>query len=228
MKSISFLFIALCLGKCQSEVLHDGNSKFLKGVQLFGVRGGGSFVDEGKNILNDASSSKIEESEVHAVQNINATSEDEDEAWRSRLPSQLQKRRGSLHRILLPLSESGQIQCELYLLGTAHVSKDSCEDAKLLMEHIKPHALFLELCEKRLQILYEPDKNMNWTMPEGSFEKLSVSQITKELMMHNPGMSKLAALSTVLLNKAQSDYAEKLGVNIGGGKFQYIFLRDHV
>lgn len=163
---------------------------------------------------------------------------DDEEKWRLELPTQLQKRRGSLHKILVPTGyytttsrsptstqqqeEQKMIFCELYLLGTAHVSKDSCEDVKLLMEEIKPDVLFVELCNQRIAILeddnmHPKDGNVDISADnDGGTKSKSVSQQTKEIMDHNPDMSKTAALSSVLLSKIQGDYATKLNVKIGG------------
>jgi pheromone shutdown protein TraB len=141
----------------------------------------------------------------------------EENSWRNELPAQLQKRRGALLKFLMPTgvySPDGNIEqmCEVYVLGTAHVSKDSCEDVKLLMEHVRPDVLFLELCNQRINILEDlPEMNCN---EEGSAK--SVGEMTKEIMVHNPDMNKAAALSSVLLSKIQGDYATKLNVTIGG------------
>ena len=181
----------------------------------------------------------------------------EEEQWRLNLPLQLQKRLGSLHKILIHvnvpiectssedekriITTATTCCCELYLLGTAHVSKDSSQDAKLLMEAIKPDVLFVELCHQRLAILEDNDddnnnnkknqesnnndynNNNNNNNNDGNMsinhekeEKKSIAQMTKEIMDHNPGMSRSAALSSVLLSKIQGDYASKLGVHIGG------------
>jgi len=141
----------------------------------------------------------------------------DDNSWRDALPEQLQKRRGALLKFLMPTgveSPNGNCElCEVYVLGTAHVSKDSCEDVKLLMEHVRPDVLFIELCNQRINILEDvPEINAN---EEGNKDK-SVGEMTKEIMMHNPDMNKAAALSSVLLSKVQGDYATKLNVTIGG------------
>lgn len=174
------------------------------------------------------------------LDNRNSVSND-DERWRLELPSQLQKRRGSLHKILVPTGyytttprsstptqqqqdqqqQKKMIFCEVYLLGTAHVSKDSCEDVTLLMDKVKPDVLFVELCNQRIAILDDDninhnDKNIDGTADDGDTKSKSVSQQTKEIMDHNPDMSKTAALSSVLLSKIQGDYATKLNVKIGG------------
>ncbi len=148
----------------------------------------------------------------------------ENEAWRNSLPTQLQNRRGALHKILVPTrAKQGTTQsaisddketCEVYLLGTAHVSKDSCMDVQLLMDHVQPDVLFIELCDQRLAVLDDTPL----VIPNNSDDsvKKSVGVMVKEIMVHNPDMSRAAALSSVLLTNIQNDYATKLGVTIGG------------
>ena len=52
--------------------------------------------------------------------------------WRQSLPPGLRNRNGApLHRIEL----NGAV---IYLLGTSHVSRTSCDDARLLMQHVRP------------------------------------------------------------------------------------------
>ena len=52
--------------------------------------------------------------------------------WRLDLPPKLRSERGApLHRIEM----DGVV---IYLLGTSHVSRASCDDARLLMQHIRP------------------------------------------------------------------------------------------
>ena len=58
------------------------------------------------------------------------TSQDE---WRSSLPSELRNNKGApLHRIEM---YGGVV---LYLLGSSHISRTSCDDVRLLMQHIRP------------------------------------------------------------------------------------------
>eukprot|EP01041_Mallomonas_annulata_P006255 gene6255-12662_t len=56
----------------------------------------------------------------------------------------------SLENEITTLHHGGR---SIYLLGTAHVSKKSCDDAKLLIENVKPGVVFLELCDKRSRLL---------------------------------------------------------------------------
>jgi len=45
------------------------------------------------------------------------------------------------------------IECVYYILGTAHVSRESCDDAARLINLIKPDFVLVELCEERQAIL---------------------------------------------------------------------------
>ncbi|KAG5387520.1 hypothetical protein IGI04_038990 [Brassica rapa subsp. trilocularis] len=47
--------------------------------------------------------------------------------------------------------ESGS--CDVYLIGTAHVSKESCREVKEIISFLKPEAVFVELCSSRVSIL---------------------------------------------------------------------------
>ena len=63
------------------------------------------------------------------AESLNDTPEDD---WRMSLPSELRNRNGApLHRVEL----NGAV---IYLLGTSHVSRTSCDDARLLMQHVRP------------------------------------------------------------------------------------------
>ncbi|CAN6337177.1 unnamed protein product [Urochloa humidicola] len=43
--------------------------------------------------------------------------------------------------------------CRIYLVGTAHVSQESCDQVKAVIDYLKPQAVFLELCASRIAIL---------------------------------------------------------------------------
>lgn len=45
------------------------------------------------------------------------------------------------------------VETEFYILGTAHVSKTSCEEAARLIQEVKPDIVMLELCIERQPIL---------------------------------------------------------------------------
>eukprot|EP00268_Persea_americana_P017869 TRINITY_DN18714_c0_g1_i6.p1 TRINITY_DN18714_c0_g1~~TRINITY_DN18714_c0_g1_i6.p1 ORF type:complete len:428 (+),score=67.16 TRINITY_DN18714_c0_g1_i6:85-1368(+) len=48
-------------------------------------------------------------------------------------------------------AESGT--CHVYLVGTAHVSEESCREVQAVIRYLKPQVVFLELCSGRVAIL---------------------------------------------------------------------------
>ena len=155
----------------------------------------------------------------------------EEEFWREQLPHQLKERRGTLHRLLVPMPRAAsrlkeQVDSngvddnivEIYLLGTSHVSKDSCEDARLLVEAVCPDVLFIELCHQRLALLADDTTgggSDNAKQPEGGTNENTTPEKTKQQSKAEKqprGMS----WSAGMLTKIQQDYATKLGVEIGG------------
>lgn len=44
-------------------------------------------------------------------------------------------------------------ECVFYILGTAHVSRKSCDDAATLINLVKPELVLVELCNERQAIL---------------------------------------------------------------------------
>ena len=83
--------------------------------------------------------------------------------WKRVLPYPLNNKTQSLRRILVPgpHTDSGspshgqrhQDHVEVILLGTAHVSKDSCRDVRVLLETIKPTVVFIEMCTARIPMM---------------------------------------------------------------------------
>eukprot|EP00262_Sarcandra_glabra_P011592 TRINITY_DN2819_c0_g2_i1.p1 TRINITY_DN2819_c0_g2~~TRINITY_DN2819_c0_g2_i1.p1 ORF type:complete len:334 (-),score=45.67 TRINITY_DN2819_c0_g2_i1:59-1060(-) len=43
--------------------------------------------------------------------------------------------------------------CDVYLVGTAHVSQESCREVQAVISFLKPQVVFLELCSSRVAIL---------------------------------------------------------------------------
>ena len=183
--------------------------------------------DDDERIEHVTPKSKVLPQEQGDIIDDNFVQEDEnrpsaidEEAWREQLPHQLQQRRGTLHRLLVPMpnaSSSGQTTndvVEIYLLGTSHVSKDSCDDARLLVEHICPDVLFIELCHQRLALLADDPADPSHELErDGSDE-----QVTGELQKQPKAekQSRGMSWSAGMLTRIQQDYATKLGVKIGG------------
>ncbi|KAL2493557.1 TraB family protein [Forsythia ovata] len=43
--------------------------------------------------------------------------------------------------------------CDVYLVGTAHVSTESCQEVQAVINFLKPQVVFLELCSSRVAVL---------------------------------------------------------------------------
>ncbi|KAG8086017.1 hypothetical protein GUJ93_ZPchr0010g9021 [Zizania palustris] len=50
-------------------------------------------------------------------------------------------------------SAEGGGTCRVYVVGTAHVSQESCDQVKAVIDYLKPQVVFLELCTNRVAIL---------------------------------------------------------------------------
>jgi pheromone shutdown-related protein TraB len=87
---------------------------------------------------------------------------------------------------------------EIIILGTAHVSKQSAEDARILIETEKPDTVCLELCSGRLDAMKDPEKWKNTDI-------FSVIKNGKSMLL----------LSQLILSAYQKRIAQKLGIEPG-------------
>lgn len=117
---------------------------------------------------------------------------------------------------------------EIYLLGTAHVSNDSSRDVNLLLETIDPDVIFLELCDQRIPMLTAPPPQTKEETTEESVEE----DITKKPWWRRSRRKKktkpsneegggeqpksLHGMAANMLTSMQQDYADSLGVELGG------------
>jgi pheromone shutdown protein TraB len=130
--------------------------------------------------------------------------------WKRDLPEPLcYKKAKTLQRICIPYQNQ---VAEIYLLGTAHVSNDSSRDVKLLLQTLAPDVIFVELCDQRTSLMEDPPEALQPTLNNHttSFWQ-KVNQI--QLQTNN---SKFQCMATVLLTSTQEEYAESLGVELGG------------
>ena len=131
--------------------------------------------------------------------------------WKQRLPPPLNNKTKTLKRIMIPGSQEGR-GVDIYLLGTAHVSIDSSRDVRLLLEAIHPDVIFLELCDQRVPLLVasssEPPANHTSQSPT----KPSLWQQLRQ----TPNRNSLYAMAATMLTHMQQDYADSLGVELGG------------
>ncbi|XP_057796632.1 uncharacterized protein LOC131012662 isoform X1 [Salvia miltiorrhiza] len=55
--------------------------------------------------------------------------------------------------------------CDVYLVGTCHVSTESCEEVRAVIQFLKPQVVFLELCHRRKAVL-KPQSSKKPTIGE--------------------------------------------------------------
>jgi len=94
---------------------------------------------------------------------------------------------------------------EIYLVGTAHVSKVSKEEVKNIIDEIHPDTVCIELDKQRYESLKNPDKFKN-------------QDITKVIKNHQSGY----LLINIILGSFQKRMAKKLDTNSGSEMIQGI------
>ena len=162
-------------------------------------------------------------------QNSTTLSEDIPE-WKRGLPAPLSKKKGTLQRISVP--GPGGRHVVIYLLGTAHVSIDSSRDVRAILEAIQPNVVFLELCDQRIPLLVVPGPSTSSS--EGGISTTAVindstnnstpSSIDEAIAPRLPWWKQLKqseskslySTAAILLTNMQQDYADSLGVELGG------------
>ncbi|VEU40319.1 unnamed protein product [Pseudo-nitzschia multistriata] len=162
--------------------------------------------------------------------------------WKQQLPFPLNNKTDTLRRIVIPTDDHRQsyyppssCEVEVFLLGTAHVSKDSSRDVRLLLESVKPDAIFLELCHQRLNLLEPPNEEDRAQQeqekkgPESSNELKENGGFLSKLrgMLRRGKKSErsenkrvdtrsLSSIASSLLTNMQGDFADSLEVELGG------------
>lgn len=100
---------------------------------------------EGDERLDDVVVGSESSRRVGGDRNSGMESEDSE---RRELPEELAR---SLVVLSCENSEGGT--CDVYLVGTAHVSQESCREVQAVISCLKPQVVFLELCPSRVAIL---------------------------------------------------------------------------
>ncbi|CAI9099367.1 OLC1v1036174C1 [Oldenlandia corymbosa var. corymbosa] len=75
---------------------------------------------------------------------------EEDVEERKELPEELARR---IVKLTCDTTAAGGGICDVYLVGTAHVSTESCEEVQTVISFLKPQVVFIELCSSRITIL---------------------------------------------------------------------------
>lgn len=87
---------------------------------------------------------------------------------------------------------------QIYLVGTAHVSKSSVEDVKTTIDQLRPDTVCVELCEPRFRNLTDPE----------SWRKVNILQVLRQ------GKAALL-LGSLIMTSFQRRIADQLGVKPG-------------
>ncbi|XP_074284954.1 uncharacterized protein LOC141610656 [Silene latifolia] len=62
--------------------------------------------------------------------------------------------------VVLSCENANGDNCDVYLVGTSHVSKYSCQEVQAVINFIKPQVVFLELCSSRKPSLFIKDSKV--------------------------------------------------------------------
>ena len=87
---------------------------------------------------------------------------------------------------------------DVYLVGTAHVSKDSVEDVRTTIEQVRPDTVCIELCKARHQAITQAD---NW-------RKMDIIKVIRQ-------KKAVFLLAQLILSSFYRRLGEKLGVQPG-------------
>ena len=148
--------------------------------------------------------------------------------WQKEMPDPLSSRR-TLERIQVPLTSNTKVT--VYLLGTSHISNDSSADVRVLLNSTHPQIVFLELCNQRINMLvpsslaegnhrHDVVDSVNGTGSDDNHTNRTASNAKfwdrVKMVQQTSGMPKSVAMGTILLTQVQDDYANSLGVDLGG------------
>jgi pheromone shutdown-related protein TraB len=87
---------------------------------------------------------------------------------------------------------------EVFLVGTAHVSKESVEDVRVTIESIQPDTVCVELCHARLKSMVERD----------TWEKMNIFKVIRE-------KKTVFLFAQLILSSFYHKLGEKLGIEPG-------------
>nr|XP_016436452.1 PREDICTED: traB domain-containing protein-like [Nicotiana tabacum] len=113
------------------------------------------FVRVDGEIVNSTNSegsdeSVVEERGVDEVSSVNEEGEGQSQPYeRKVLPEELSR---NVMTLTCESSADGGI-CDVYVVGTAHVSAESCQEVEAVINFLKPQVVFLELCSGRVAVL---------------------------------------------------------------------------
>lgn len=98
---------------------------------------------------------------------------------------------------------------DVYLVGTAHISKDSVEDVRTTVEQVHPDAICIELCKARHQAITQSD---NW-------KKMDIIKVVRQ-------KKAVFLLAQLIMSSFYRRLGEKLGVQPGAEMIEGIRLAE--
>jgi len=98
---------------------------------------------------------------------------------------------------------------DVYLVGTAHISKESVEDVRTTVQQVRPDAICVELCQARHQTMTQAD---NW-------RKMDIFKVIRQ-------KKAVFLLAQLILSSFYRRLGEKLGVQPGAEMLEGIHLAE--
>uniref|UniRef100_M4EP88 TraB family protein n=1 Tax=Brassica campestris TaxID=3711 RepID=M4EP88_BRACM len=139
----------------EPEAVHSGGEDFVHIEEDSRPTGDISLSDSIVNVeKEDAVEEEYKDSDSvisggDGIEGVADEGEGSSEATKAELPEELAK-----SVVMLTCESTGESgSCDVYLIGTAHVSKESCREVQAVISILKPEAVFVELCSSRLSIL---------------------------------------------------------------------------
>ncbi|XP_039267123.2 traB domain-containing protein-like [Styela clava] len=96
---------------------------------------------------------------------------------------------------------------KVYLIGTAHFSKESCEDVRKVISQAQPDVVMIELCRGRTDLLINDEETLSKLAGDASFDKV-LTQVKRKGLV--------SGLMTFLLLHMSAHITKQLGMAPGG------------
>lgn len=98
---------------------------------------------------------------------------------------------------------------DVYLVGTAHISKDSVEDVRATIEQVRPDTVCIELCKARHQALTQAD----------SWRKMDIIKVVRQ-------KKAVFLLAQLIMSSFYRRLGEKLGIQPGAEMIEGIRMAE--
>jgi pheromone shutdown-related protein TraB len=98
---------------------------------------------------------------------------------------------------------------DVYLVGTAHLSKESVEDVRATVEQVRPEAICIELCKARHQAITQAD----------SWSKMNIFKVVRQ-------KKAVFLLAQLIMTSFYRRLGEKLGIQPGAEMLEGIHMAE--